>query len=105
MRKSLIFVVFFSFLSYSQEGITDYLLVEKDSSSFYTFTKKGVFLSSFNANNELNFVFNPYSVPPPKSFTDIPTDTLLAVNLNGVIYLLYPGGAFYTNTLKMFLKG
>jgi len=92
MKKSLIFVLFFSFLAYSQDGITDYLLVEKDSASFYTFTKKGVYLSSFDINNEINYIYAPYSSPPPKSFADVPTNTLSAVNLNGIIYLLYPGG-------------
>mgnify|MGYP001267138340 FL=1 len=92
MKKPLILVLFFSFFSYSQEGIIDYLLVEKDSSSFYTFTKEGVYFSSFDENNKLNYSFNSYTKPPPKTFKDVPTNTFSAINLNGVVYLLYPGG-------------
>ena len=92
MKKSFLLVVFFSFFSYSQEGIDDYLLVEKDSDSFYTFTKEGVYFSSFDENNNLNYSFNSYTKPPPKSFKDVPTNTFSATTLNGVVYLLYPGG-------------
>ncbi len=65
MKKLLIFVVFFSFFSYSQEGLSDYLLVEKDSASFYTFTKEGVYFSSFDENNVLDYRYRAYSKPPP----------------------------------------
>ena len=92
MKKLLIFAVSFSFFSYSQEGIADYLLVEKDSASFYTFTKEGVYFSSFDENNALDYRYRPYRKPPPKTFKDLPTNTFSAINLNGVVYLLYPGG-------------
>ena len=92
MKKLLISVVFFSFFSYSQEGISDYLLVEKDSVSFYTFTKEGVYFSSFDENNAINSRYTKYSKPPPKTFKDVPTNTFSALNLNEVVYLLYPGG-------------
>ena len=100
MKKLLIFAVSFSFFSYSQEGIADYLLVEKDSASFYTFTKEGVYFSSFDENNAINYRYRPYSKPLPKTFKDVPTNTFSAINLNGVVYLLYPGGGIlyqYTN--------
>jgi len=92
MKKLLIFAVFFSFFSYSQEGISDYLLVEKDSASFYTFTKEGVYFSSFDENDALDYRLRPYSKPLPKTFKDVPTNTFSAINLNGIVYLLYPGG-------------
>ena len=100
MKKLLIFVVFFSFFSYSQEEVSDYLLVEKDSASFYAFTKEGVYFYSFDENNTLNYRYRPYSKPLPETFKDVPTNTFSATNLNGDVYLLYPGGGIlyqYTN--------
>ena len=92
MKKFLIFILFFSFFSYSQDRLNDYLLVEKDSASFYIFTKEGAYLSSFDANNNIHYKYSPYSKPVPKTFKDIPVNKLSAVNLNNIVYLLYPGG-------------
>ena len=101
MKRLLVFVIFFSFFSYSQHGIYDYLLVENDSTSFYTFTKEGVYFSSFDQNNAINYKYSPYIKPLPETFEDVPINTFSAINLNGVIYLLYPGGGI----LYKFSKG
>lgn len=104
MRTFLIFLFFISFFSYSQEGIADYLLVEKDSTSFYTFTKKGVYLSSFDVNNQIDYKYFSYGKPLPKSLKGVPLNDFSAVNLNDIIYLLYPGGGilyrFYNNIIE-----
>ena len=82
----------FSLFSFSQENLKDFLLVAKDSSSFYTFTKKGVYLSSFVEENKIKKEFFPYTKELPKSLLDVGFKQLKTATLNNSIYFLYPGG-------------
>lgn len=82
----------FSLFSFSQENLKDFLLVTKDSSSFYTFTKKGVYLSSFVEENKIKKEFFPYTKELPKSLLDVGFEQLKTATLNNSIYFLYPGG-------------
>ena len=82
----------FSLFSFSQENLKDFLLVTKDSSSFYTFTKKGVYLSSFVEENKIKKEFFPYTKELPKSLLDVGFKQLKTASLNNSIYFLYPGG-------------
>ena len=89
--------VFFSFLLFSmytfgQDLISEPLIVKKDSVSFYTFTKEGVYESTLSKENKINYTFSEYSEQLPKSLTEIPISYLSTTTLNGAIYFLYPGG-------------
>ena len=89
--------IFFSFLlfstcSFGQDLISEPLIVKKDSVSFYTFTKEGVYESTLSKENKISYTFSEYSEQLPKSLTDIPIHSLSTTALNGAIYFLYPGG-------------
>ncbi len=93
MNAFLFIVLFlFSVFSFSQKDLDDFLIVKKDSLSFYTFTKSGVYSSSFTENNEVNYSFISYSEEVPENLLSVTLKALSAVNQNGVIYFLYPGG-------------
>ena len=112
MKKFLfLFSSFFSLLVFSQTQPTPYplvddeinqmlqeglpkgqLLIKKDSLSFYSFTKTGVYEFSF-ANNELSKSFSSYSKELPSELTSVPLNNLrTTVSEDGKVYFLYPGG-------------
>jgi hypothetical protein len=78
---------------FSQENLpSGQLLIAKDSLSFYSFTKIGVYEFTIR-NGELNKVFSEYSNPLPSEIKNIPMGDLKAVvSGDGVVYFLYPGG-------------
>lgn len=92
--KAFLFILLFLFsaFSFSQKDLDDFLIVKKDSLSFYTFTKSGVYSSTFNEDKELDYSFISYSEEVPISLLSITFKTLSAVNQNGDVYFLYPGG-------------
>lgn len=105
MRTSLfILIVFFSSISFSQEDLSDYLLVEKDSSSVYLFKKSGVEIISFINKTELVSRFVPFENKIPESLQSVSFGSLSSVTMNGDVYFLYPGGGilykYSENTLK-----
>ena len=105
MRPSLfILIVFFSSISFSQEDLHDFLLVKKDSSSFYMFKKSGVEIFSFKNKKNLVSEFVPFENTIPKSLLSISFGSLSAVTMNEDVYFLYPGGGilykFSENKLK-----
>ena len=87
-----IFLFYFPVFSFSQKDLDDFLIVKKDSLSFYTFTKSGVYSSTFNEDKELDYSFISYSAEVPKSLLSVTFKALSAVNQNGDVYFLYPGG-------------
>jgi len=112
MKKFLfLFSSFFSVLVFSQTQSTPYplvadeitqmlqeglpkgqLLITKDSLSFYSFTKTGVYEFSFT-NNELSKSFSSYSKELPSELTNVPLNNLrTTVSEDGTVYFLYPGG-------------
>jgi len=112
MKKFLfLFSSFFSVLVFSQTQSTPYplvadeitqmlqeglpkgqLLITKDSLSFYSFTKTGVYEFSFT-NNELSKSFSSYSKELPSELTSVPLNNLrTTVSEDGTVYFLYPGG-------------
>jgi len=82
----------FSICSFGQDLISEPLIVKKDSVSFYTFTKKGVYESTLSKENAISYTFSEYSEQLPKSLKDIPINSLSTTTLDGTIYFLYPGG-------------
>ena len=68
------------------------LLITKDSLSFYSFTKTGVYEFTLQ-NNGFDKVFSEYAYPLPSEIKNIPLRDLKAVISNdGTVYFLYPGG-------------
>lgn len=93
MKKTAVYgFLAFSIFSFSQENLKDFLLVPKDSSSFYTFTKKGFYLSSFTQENKIKKKYFAYSKDVPKSLLNITFKELKTAAINNSIYFLYPGG-------------
>ena len=93
MRKIIVVVSFlFSVFSFSQKDLKDFLLVKKDSISFYVFNKKGVHVSTFKNKINIDSEFKPYKEKVPKSLNSVLFNSLSSVNLHGVIYFLFPGG-------------
>ena len=93
MKKLTLLIVFFNTFLFSQNNIeNDYLIVKKDSTSFYTFTKKGVYISTLNQSNEINYVYKDYSNSIPKSLEQVDFKSLSAVASLESVYFLYPGG-------------
>jgi hypothetical protein len=78
---------------FSQENLpSGQLLIAKDSLSFYSFTKMGVYEFTIR-NGELDKVFSDYSNPLPSEIKNIPMGDLKSVVSNdGIVYFLYPGG-------------
>ena len=94
MKKLLfLFSSLFCMVLFSQENLpSGQLLIAKDSLSFYSFTKIGVYEFTI-LNGELNKVFSEYSNPLPSEIKNIPMGDLKAVvSSDGVVYFLYPGG-------------
>lgn len=93
MKKLTLLIVFLSGFVLSQNNIkNDYLIVKKDSTSFYTFTKKGVYVSTLHQLNEINYVYRDYSRSIPKSLEQVDFMSLSAVVSEESVYFLYPGG-------------
>ena len=94
MKKLLfLFSSLFCLVLFSQENLpSGQLLIAKDSISFYSFVKTGVYEFTIQ-NNGLNKVFSEYSSPLPSEIKNIPLKYLKGiVSDDGVVYFLYPGG-------------
>ena len=94
MKKLLfLFSSFFYLISFSQENLpSGQLLIAKDSLSFYSFTKAGVYEFTIQ-NSGFDKVFSEYSKPLPSEIKNIPLRDLKgAISSDGVVYFLYPGG-------------
>tara|TARA_B100001093_G_scaffold51210_3_gene43464 strand:- start:5163 stop:6515 length:1353 start_codon:yes stop_codon:yes gene_type:complete len=92
MRSIFFSFLLFSICSFGQDLISEPLIVKKDSVSFYTFTKEGVYESTLSKENKISYTFSEYSKQLPKSLIEIPINSLSTTTLNGTIYFLYPGG-------------
>ena len=94
MKKLLfLFSSLFCLVLLSQENLpSGQLLIAKDSLSFYSFNKTGVY--DFTIQNDgYDKVFYEYSKPLPSEIKNIPMRDLKAVISNdGIVYFLYPGG-------------
>ena len=93
--KNLLFLFssLFCLVLLSQENLpSGQLLIAKDSISFYSFNKTGVY--DFTIQNDgYDKVFYEYSKPLPSEIKNIPMRDLKAVISNdGIVYFLYPGG-------------
>ena len=93
--KNLLFLFssLFCLVLLSQENLpSGQLLIAKDSLSFYSFNKTGVY--DFTIQNDgYDKVFYEYSKPLPSEIKNIPMRDLKAVISNdGIVYFLYPGG-------------
>ena len=86
------FFLVFCFFSFSQSIGNDFLLVAKDSVSFYSFAKKGVTYYRFDDQNTLTKNYVNYSRPIPKKLESIGLNSVSAVSSGNVVYFLYPGG-------------
>ena len=86
------FFLIFCFFSFSQNIRDDFLLVAKDSVSFYSFTKKGVTYYRFDDKNTLTKNYINYSRPVPKALESIGLKSVSAVSSGNLVYFLYPGG-------------
>jgi len=94
MKKLLyLFSSLFCLISFSQENLTSgQLLIAKDSLSFYSFTKTGVYTFTLQ-NGGFDKVFSKYSYPLPSEIKNMPMGELKgAVSSDGVVYFLFPGG-------------
>lgn len=94
MKKLLfLFLSLFCLVSFSQENFPrGQHLIAKDSLSFYSFSKLGVYEFTVR-NGGLDKVFSEYSSPLPSEIKNIPLRDLKgAVSIDGVVYFLYPGG-------------
>ena len=94
MKKLLfLFSSLFCLISFSQENLpSGQLLITKDSLSFYSFTRTGVYEFTIQ-NTKFDKVFFEYSHPLPSEIKNIPLRDLKgAVSNDGVVYFLYPGG-------------
>ena len=93
--KNLLFLFssLFCLVLLSQENLpSGQLLIAKDSLSFYSFNKTGVYDFTLQ-NNGLDKDFYEYSKPLPSEIKNIPMSDLKAVISNdGIVYFLYPGG-------------
>ena len=86
-------VLFFCFLSFSQELVTELpLLVKKDSVSFYSFSKKGVSFFSFNDKGKIIKGYKDYDKPIPRSLESLELTSVDALSKEDIVYFLYPGG-------------
>ena len=93
MIKKILILFTLSFFSYSQNDVIgEYLIVKNDSTSFYTFTKKGAYFSKLNGSGRIIYDYVPYKNPIPKSLDRISLNSLSATKSSKGIYFLYPGG-------------
>ena len=88
-----LFSSLFCLVLLSQENLpSGQLLIAKDSLSFYSFNKTGVYDFTIQ-NGGFDKVFYEYSKPLPSEIKNIPMRDLKAVVSNdGIVYFLYPGG-------------
>jgi hypothetical protein len=94
MKKLLfLFLNLFCLVLFSQENLpSGQLLIAKDSLSFYSFSKTGVYEFTLQ-NRGLDKVFYEYTKPLPLEIKNIPISDLKTVISNdGIVYFLYPGG-------------
>ena len=94
MKKLLfLFSSLFCLVLFSQEKLpSGQLLIVKDSVSFYSFNKTGVYEFTFR-NDSLDKVFYEFTKPLPSELKNFPMSSLEAVISNdGIVYFLYPGG-------------
>jgi hypothetical protein len=94
MKKPLfLFLSLFCLVLFSQENLTSgQLLIKKDSISFYSFDKTGVFEFTIR-DSGFDKVFYEYTKPLPPEIKYIPMRDLKAVvSADGIVYFLYPGG-------------
>ena len=93
--KNLLFLFssLFCLVLFSQENLpSGQLLIVKDSVSFYSFNKTGVYEFTFR-NDSLDKVFYEYTEPLPSEIKNIPMSELEGIISNdGMVYFLYPGG-------------
>ena len=95
MRK-LMFILL-SFISFSmfgqaEKGIGE-ILVKKDSVSFYSFGKNGVYEFTILPSKKLKKTYSAYSSPLPSELKAMPFDALSTLVYNeNEVYFLYPGG-------------
>ena len=87
--KNLIFLLFFSWISFCQTiENEDFLIIEGESLKyFYILTEDGYYISELEGKN----TFKEYSKEIPKSL-NAPFSTLIPLLHNSQTYLLYPGG-------------
>ena len=87
--KNLIFLLFFSWISFCQTiENEDFLIIEGESLKyFYILTEDGYYISDLEGKN----TFKEYSKEIPKSL-NAPFSTLIPLLHNSQTYLLYPGG-------------
>jgi len=105
--KNLLFLFssLFCLVLFSQENLpSGQLLIAKDSLSFYSFTKTGVYDFTIK-NGGFDKVFYDYSNPLPSEIKNIPLRDLKAsISSDGVVYFLYPGGGllfeYRNNSIK-----
>ncbi len=98
------FFLVFCFFSFSQNIENDFLLVSKDSVSFYSFTKKGATYYRFDDQNALTKNHVDYSSPIPKKLENIGLKSVSAVSSGNIVYFLYPGGGYYIALKTMLLS-
>ena len=94
MKKLLfLFSSLFCLVLFSQENLpSGQLLIVKDSVSFYSFNKTGVYEFTFR-NDGLDKVFYEYTKPLPSELKNFPMSSLeTVISNNGMVYFLYPGG-------------
>ena len=93
--KNLLFLFssLFCLVLFSQENLpSGQLLIAKDSLSFYSFSKTGVYEFTL-LNGGVDKVFYGYTKPLPSEIKNIPMRDLKAVvSDDGMVYFLYPGG-------------
>ena len=94
MKKLLfLFSSLFCLVLFSQENLpSGQLLIVKDSVSFYSFNKTGVYEFTFR-NDSLDKVVYEFTKPLPSELKNFPMSSLEGVISNdGIVYFLYPGG-------------
>jgi hypothetical protein len=93
MRPLLfIYSLFFFNISLSQEDAERFVLLNKDSNSFYAFTKTGVYTSSIDSIGNTSSVYLAYADKIPSSLKGIGFETLTPIRHQNSIYFLFPGG-------------
>ena len=93
MRPFLfVYSLFFFNISLSQEDVENFVLLNIDSSSFYAFTKKGVYTSSIDSIGNTSSVYQPYADKIPSSISGIDFNSLTPIRHQNSIYFLFPGG-------------
>ena len=91
MKKLLfLFSSLFCLISFSQENLpSGQLLITKDSISFYSFSRAGVYEFTIQ-NTKFDKVFFEYSHPLPSEIKNIPLGDLKgSISSDGVVYFLY----------------